>query len=176
MYKQGDKVVYGIHGVCEILEVVTRIIDRRKRDFYVLQPIGQTADRFFVPTDNAAALFFFFNTIVVTINDSNDWNHHKELINDLDDYEFKTIFDKGVYDISIDYIHYLHIKESIIIPIKDDEEKIAEMIMEIREAKNDNTYGAEVVDMLQKGLLQTAEIDAIRVKIENTYFDLGLGA
>ena len=59
---------------------------------------------------------------------------------------------------------------------KDDEEKIAEMIMEIREAKNDNTYGAEVVDMLQKGLLQTAEIDAIRVKIENTYFDLGLGA
>lgn len=56
MYKQGDKVVYGIHGVCEILEVVTRIIDRRKRDFYVLQPIGQTADRFFVPTDNAAAL------------------------------------------------------------------------------------------------------------------------
>lgn len=59
---------------------------------------------------------------------------------------------------------------------KDDEEKIAEMIMEIREAKNDNTYGAEVIDMLQKGLLQTAEIDAIRVKIENTYFDLGLGA
>ena len=59
---------------------------------------------------------------------------------------------------------------------KDDEEKIAEMIMEIREAKNDNTYGAEVVDMLQKGLLQSAEIDAIRVKIENTYFDLGLGA
>ena len=59
---------------------------------------------------------------------------------------------------------------------KDDEEKIAEMIMEIREAKNDNTYGAEVVEMLQKGLLQSAEIDAIRVKIENTYFDLGLGA
>ena len=56
VYKPGDKIVYGIHGVCEILEVVTRIIDRRKRDFYVLQPIGQTADRFFVPTDNAAAL------------------------------------------------------------------------------------------------------------------------
>lgn len=59
---------------------------------------------------------------------------------------------------------------------KDDEEKIAEMIMEIREKKNDPDYGKEVVDMLQKGLLQTAEIDAIRVKIENTYFDLGLGA
>ena len=59
---------------------------------------------------------------------------------------------------------------------KDDEEKIAEMIMAIREAKNDSTYGAEVVEMLQKGLLQSAEIDAIRVKIENTYFDLGLGA
>ena len=30
---------------------------------------------------------------------------------------------------------------------KDDADKIAEMIMEIREAKKDNTYGAEVVDM-----------------------------
>lgn len=59
---------------------------------------------------------------------------------------------------------------------KDDVDKIAEMIMEIREAKKDDNYGAEVLDMLQKGLLQTAEIDAIRVKIENTYVDLGLGA
>ena len=59
---------------------------------------------------------------------------------------------------------------------KADEEKIAEMIMEIREKKNDPDYGKEVVDMLQKGLLQTADIDAIKVKIENTYFDLGLGA
>jgi D-alanyl-D-alanine carboxypeptidase len=62
------------------------------------------------------------NLIIVTINDSNDWNHHKELIKDLDDYEFKTIFDKGVYDISLDITYYLYIKESIIIPIKHDEE------------------------------------------------------
>ena len=59
---------------------------------------------------------------------------------------------------------------------KADEDKITDMIMAIREAKKDNEYGAEVLDMLQKGLLQTAEIDAIRVKIENTYVDLGLGA
>ena len=38
------------------------------------------------------------NLIIVTINDSNDWNHHKNLINDLDDYEFKTIFNIEVYD------------------------------------------------------------------------------
>ena len=59
---------------------------------------------------------------------------------------------------------------------EEDVEKIAQMIMEIRQAKKDDNYGAEVVDMLQKGLLQTSEIDAIRVAIENTYFDLGLGA
>ena len=58
----------------------------------------------------------------------------------------------------------------------DDVEKIAQMVMEIREKKNDPNYGAEQIELLQKGLLQTAEIDAIRVKIENTYFDLGLGA
>ena len=62
------------------------------------------------------------NLIIVTINDSNDWNHHKELIKDLDDYEFKTIFNKGVYDIRIDVTYYLYIKESIVIPIKDNEE------------------------------------------------------
>ena len=58
---------------------------------------------------------------------------------------------------------------------KDDEEKIAQMIMEIRKAKNDDEYGAVVMDSLQKGLLQSSEIDAAKVAIENTYFDLGLG-
>ena len=54
---------------------------------------------------------------------------------------------------------------------KDDSDKIADMIMQIREAKKDDSYGEKVLDSLQKGLLQTAEIDAIRVKIENTYVD-----
>lgn len=58
----------------------------------------------------------------------------------------------------------------------DDVEKIAQMVMEIREKKNDPNYGAEQIELLQKGLLQTAEIDAVKVAIENTYFDLGLGA
>jgi hypothetical protein len=62
------------------------------------------------------------NLIIVTINDSNDWNHHKDLIKDLDDYKFIMLFNKGVYDVSIDVTYYLHIKESIIIPIKDNEE------------------------------------------------------
>ena len=66
------------------------------------------------------------NLIIVTINYSIDWNHYKDLIND---YEFKTIFDKGVYDISIDISYYLHIKESIIIPIKDDEEMKLKFIL-----------------------------------------------
>ena len=69
------------------------------------------------------------NVIIVTINDSNDWNHHKELVKDLGDYEFKKIFDKGVYDVSIDVTYYLHIKESIIIPIKNDEEIILKLIL-----------------------------------------------
>ena len=69
------------------------------------------------------------NLIIVTINDSNDWNHHKELIKDLDDYEFKTIFNKGVYDISIDCTYYLYIKESLIIPIKDNEEMKLKFIL-----------------------------------------------
>ena len=75
------------------------------------------------------------NLIIVTINYSIDWNHHKELIKDLDDYEFKIIFDKGVYDISIDITYYLHINQSIIIPIKDDEEMKLKFILYKDKAK-----------------------------------------
>lgn len=54
---------------------------------------------------------------------------------------------------------------------KDDSDKIADMIMQIRAAKKDDNYGEEALNLLQKGLLQTAEIDAIRVKLENIYVD-----
>lgn len=54
----------------------------------------------------------------------------------------------------------------------DDIEKIAQMVMEIREATNNPDYAKEQIKLLQEGVLQTHEIDAIRVAIENTYFDV----
>ena len=56
MLQLGSMVLYGIHGVCTVAEVEQRIVDRKKVDYYVLTPKDQPAARFYVPTQNQAAL------------------------------------------------------------------------------------------------------------------------
>ena len=56
MFQQGSRVVYGIHGVCVILGLETRTVNRCKVEYYVLEPVKQTGDRYYVPTQNAAAV------------------------------------------------------------------------------------------------------------------------
>lgn len=59
----------------------------------------------------------------------------------------------------------------------DDEvaEQVAAVIMEIRTLTGDNTYAQPQIEALQQGTLQSAEIDAIRVAVENKLFDLKEG-
>lgn len=56
MYSCGDRVMYGIHGVCEIVALEDRLIDRKKIQYYVLEPIDQSGARFYVPIHNTAAV------------------------------------------------------------------------------------------------------------------------
>ena len=56
MYQVGQQVVYGIHGVCIITDVETKIVDRKKIPFFVLEPLCQPGARFYVPAENPAAL------------------------------------------------------------------------------------------------------------------------
>lgn len=56
MLAQGDKVVYGIHGVCRILELEKRTVDRKQVEYYVLEPLDQSETRFYIPTHNQAAV------------------------------------------------------------------------------------------------------------------------
>lgn len=56
MYACGDRVMYGIHGVCEILALEDRRIDRKTVQYYVLEPVEQAGARFYVPAQNAAAV------------------------------------------------------------------------------------------------------------------------
>ena len=56
MYHVGDKVVYGVHGVCMIAAQEERVIDRKTVTYLVLEPIGQEGSRYLVPTHNAAAM------------------------------------------------------------------------------------------------------------------------
>ena len=56
MYKIGEQVLYGIHGVCRITAVERMRFGKEKADYYVLQPINQLESRFYVPVKNEAAV------------------------------------------------------------------------------------------------------------------------
>lgn len=56
MYQIGDRVVYGIHGVCRVVDQEEQIIDRKRQSYLVLEPVGQEGSRYLVPAHNAAAM------------------------------------------------------------------------------------------------------------------------
>lgn len=56
MYQVGELLVYGVHGVCRVLDEEQRTVDRKKVTYLVLEPIGQEGAKFLVPTHNAAAM------------------------------------------------------------------------------------------------------------------------
>ena len=56
MLQIGSQVVYGFHGVCSIVDVEIRSVDRKKVEYFVLEPIEQPGARYYVPTQNPTAL------------------------------------------------------------------------------------------------------------------------
>jgi len=56
MYQIGEKVVYGVHGVCLVMDREERIVDREKRVYLALEPVQQDGSRYLVPTHNEAAM------------------------------------------------------------------------------------------------------------------------
>ena len=56
MLQVGTQIVYGIHGVCTILDVETRRVDRKNVEYFVLEPRDQPGTRCYVPTQSQAAI------------------------------------------------------------------------------------------------------------------------
>ncbi len=56
MYQIGDRVIYGIHGVCMVVDQEERTIDRKRHTYLALEPIGQDGSRYLIPTHNEAAM------------------------------------------------------------------------------------------------------------------------
>lgn len=56
VHQVGTQVVYGIHGVCSIIDVEVKKVDRKNVEYFVLEPNEQPGTRFYVPTQNQAAL------------------------------------------------------------------------------------------------------------------------
>ncbi len=56
MYQVGEQFVYGIHGVCRVVDSETQMVDRKKRTYLVLEPLNQEGARYLIPADNPAAM------------------------------------------------------------------------------------------------------------------------
>ncbi len=56
VYEKGQKVVYGIHGVCVIVDLEIKNVDRQKVEYYVLEPLEQPGARYYIPTQKPAAV------------------------------------------------------------------------------------------------------------------------
>lgn len=56
MFHCGEQVLYGIHGVCEIINIEAKKISGKVTEYYVLQPIEQPGSIYYVPTQNQAAV------------------------------------------------------------------------------------------------------------------------
>ena len=56
MYQIGQEVMYGIHGVCRIIDIEIKTVDRQKIPYFVLEPLDYPGTRYYIPTENPAAL------------------------------------------------------------------------------------------------------------------------
>lgn len=56
MYQIGDRVVYGVQGVCDISAVEQRSVNGKKVEYFVLKPVDSSASMYYVPCHNPAAL------------------------------------------------------------------------------------------------------------------------
>ena len=56
MNQVGEQVVYGIHGICNIVAQEERTVDRKRVTYLVLEPVGQHGSRYLVPIHSEAAM------------------------------------------------------------------------------------------------------------------------
>lgn len=54
MFNANDSVLYGVHGVCRIVEIQNQNFGDKDCLYYVLKPIYNDLSTFFVPVDNEA--------------------------------------------------------------------------------------------------------------------------
>lgn len=56
MYEIGDRILYGIHGVCRVTGFEKQLVDKKLQTYLVLEPEGQLGARFLIPTHKEVAM------------------------------------------------------------------------------------------------------------------------
>ena len=56
MYQAGEYVVYGVQGVCRVLGTEKQLVNRKRIEYLVLEPLARGESKFFLPTQNPSAM------------------------------------------------------------------------------------------------------------------------
>ena len=56
MFEKGQWVLYGIHGVCRVIGTEKQLVNRKRTEFLVLEPLSRGESRFYLPIGNPTAL------------------------------------------------------------------------------------------------------------------------
>ena len=56
MFEIGQWVVYGIHGVCRVAGTEKQLVNRKRSEFLVLEPLSKAESKFYLPLGNPTAL------------------------------------------------------------------------------------------------------------------------
>lgn len=56
MYQAGEFVIYGVHGVCRVLGTEKQLVNRKRIEYLVLEPMAGNESKFYLPTQNPTAM------------------------------------------------------------------------------------------------------------------------
>ncbi|MBQ7801575.1 MAG: hypothetical protein IJ375_04555 [Oscillospiraceae bacterium] len=56
MLQTGEWVLYGIHGVCRVVGTEKQLVNRKRTEYLVLEPLSHNESRFYLPTGNPTAM------------------------------------------------------------------------------------------------------------------------
>ncbi len=56
MFECGARVLYGVHGICSVTGIEKQLINHKRVEYYVLEPLEQPGAKYLVPTQNQAAV------------------------------------------------------------------------------------------------------------------------
>lgn len=56
MFQTGQWVLYGVHGVCRVVGTEKQLVNRKRTEFLVLEPLTHNESRYFLPTGNPTAM------------------------------------------------------------------------------------------------------------------------
>lgn len=56
MYQSGECVIYGVHGVCRVVGKEKQLVNRKRIEYLVLEPLGHPESRFYLPAASENAM------------------------------------------------------------------------------------------------------------------------